>query len=111
MPGECCLTLVDARVSLVDVIWLQIIVIRKSQLYIGSAKSRGQWLKRVGGANRRDGGAIQWLFARAKYFHGFPVRHAAVSQDSELQRYHALVAQLHRRGHHGEPVALDALIY
>src|SRR5712672_4456747 len=39
------------------------------------------------------------------------VRHAAIFQNSELQRHHPFVAQLHRRRHHRKPIALHALIH
>src|SRR6202040_2909853 len=89
--GEDYRELVGARVSLVCVVRLQIIIVRKSQFDVGPAKLRRQRLKRIGSANRGNRGAIERLFSGPNQPDWFAVGNVAIPHDFKLQRYDAFV--------------------
>ena len=67
-----CPELVGVQASLMCVVGLQIIVVRKSQFDVGPLKLRRQGLERIGSANRRNRGAVERFFSGSGQTTGSP---------------------------------------
>src|ERR1700722_15104185 len=84
----------------------QVVIIRETQVDVGTAERGWQRLKRRRGTNRRYRGAIQRLFARTGDAHWLAVGNDSIPHNAELQCDNTFVAEPDRFGHHCVPVSL-----